>query len=198
MIISGALLAAGESRRMGQNKLLLPYGNHTVIEECAFQLNDSDVDEVVIITGFQRHKIKDKIENRFKRGIKIIHNADYRSGRASSIRCAVKNLKKSSDAVLFMVADKPTVKSDLINRAITEFKKDSPFLLYVRTPAGRGHPVIFSRKIFGDLLELKGNPAGDTIFVKYEDCSSIIDDDTDQIDIDTPEDYKKVLQAAVK
>jgi molybdenum cofactor cytidylyltransferase len=198
MIISGVLLAAGESRRMGKNKLLLPYGNRTVIEESVFQLSRSDVDEVVVITGYQHDKVKIKIENRFKDEIKIVYNENYRSGRSESIRCAVNGLDEKFDAVLFMVADKPSVKTVLINRAITKYKKDTPLLLYVRTPGGRGHPVIFSRKIFGDLLDLAGEPAGDIIFDKYSDNTLVIDDDKDQIDIDTPEDYRRILETAVK
>jgi len=68
----------------------------------------------------------------------------------------------------------------------------------VRTPIGRGHPVIFSKKTFGDLLELEGEPAGDTIFEKYRDDAVVIEDDKEQIDIDTPDDYRRVLELAEK
>jgi molybdenum cofactor cytidylyltransferase len=196
MMISGVLLAAGGSRRMGKNKLLLPYGNHTVIEESLFQLSVSEVDEVLVISGFQHDKVSDIIKRRFKEIIKIVHNGDYRSGRSGSIKCALNSLDEKSDAVLFMVADKPSVKTDLINKAIREYKKHSPLLLYVRTPGGRGHPVIFSRKLFGDLLGLEGEPAGDIIFEKYKNDAVIIYDNNEQIDIDTPEDYRRILQTA--
>lgn len=198
MMISGVLLAAGGSRRMGKNKLLLPYGNHTVIEQSLFQLSVSDVDEVLVISGFQHNKLSDIIKRRFKEKIKIVYNENYRSGRSESIRCAVNSLDEKSDAVLFMVADKPSVKTDLINRAITEYKKYMPLLLYVGTPGGRGHPVIFSRKLFSELLELKGEPTGESIFDKYGDYTLVIDDDNDQIDIDTPEDYRRILETVVR
>jgi molybdenum cofactor cytidylyltransferase len=190
------LLAAGESRRMEKNKLLLPYGNHTVIEESLYQLSGSNIDEIAVITGFQHDIVRDKIIDRSKNNIKIVFNEDYRSGRSSSIKCAISNLEERSDAVLFMVADKPSVKTDLINRAITEFQRKSPSILYVRTPNGRGHPVIFSSRIFGELLELEGEPAGDAIFEKYRDSAIVIGDDNEQIDIDTPEDYRRVIEMA--
>lgn len=196
MIISGVLLAAGESRRMGKNKLLLPYGDHTVIEESVFQLGRSEIDEFIVITGFERDEVGKKIGRGYGGTTKMVNNENYRSGRSSSIRCAISNLDEKSAAVLFMVADKPSVKTDLIDRAITEFKQKSPSILYVRTPNGRGHPVIFSRRIFGDLLDLEGEPAGDTIFEKYRDSAIEIYDKNEQIDIDTPEDYRRIIELA--
>jgi len=194
MFISGVLLAAGESRRMGKNKLLLPYGDHTVIEESVFQLGRSKIDEFIVITGFERDEVGEKIKRGFSGTKKIVHNENYRSGRSSSIKCAIGNLVEKSDAVLFMVADKPSVKTDLIDRAIASFRQKSPAILYVRTPNGRGHPVIFSRRIFGDLQDLEAEPSGDAIFEKYKDNAIIIDDLNEQIDIDTPEDYRRIME----
>jgi len=198
MIISGVLLAAGESRRMGKNKLLLPYGDHTVIEESASQLGRSEIDEFIVITGFQGGEVGEKIERGYGGIKKIIYNENYRSGRSSSIKRAIGSLDEKSDAALFMVADKPSVKADLIDRAIASFRQKSPSILYVRTPIGRGHPVILSKKTFGDLLELEGEPAGDTIFEKYRDDAVVIEDDKEQLDIDTPDDYRRVLELAEK
>jgi len=196
MFISGVLLAAGESRRMGKNKLLLPYGDHTVIEESVFQLGRSEIDAFIVITGFERDEVGDKIKRGFSGTKKIVHNENYRSGRTASIKRAINNLDERSEAVLFMVADKPSVKTELIDRAIASFRQKSPSILYVRTPNGRGHPVIFSRRIFGDLLDLTGEPAGDAIFEKYRDSAIEIYDDNEQIDIDTPEDYRRIIELA--
>jgi len=123
MIISGVLLAAGESRRMGKNKLLLPYGDHTVIEESASQLGRSEIDEFIVITGFQGGEVGEKIERGYGGIKKIIYNENYRSGRSSSIKRAIGSLDEKSDAALFMVADKPSVKADLIDRAIASFSR---------------------------------------------------------------------------
>ena len=192
MKVPGVLLAAGKSARMGRNKLLLPFGEHTVIEESLGQLVDSGVDEVIVVTGFQAKRIKRLIESRYE-NIKIIYNEHYSHGRSASIKCAVKNADRDCDALLFMVADKPSVESGLIKRALDEFKRRSPSILYVDTPGGRGHPVIFSKSVFGDLLNLEGEPAGNTIFEKYRDETVIFPDKDHQIDIDTIEDYNEIV-----
>jgi molybdenum cofactor cytidylyltransferase len=179
---------------MGRNKLLLPFGNHTVLEETLSRMTASELDEIIVVTGFQENLIRQRIGNFQDNGLKAVHNPNYCDGRSESIKCAVRNIDNNSDAILFMVADKPTVKADLVKKALAEFRKRSPLVLYIRTPAGRGHPVIFSRKIFDDLLSLKSEPAGDSIFEKYRENTVIIEDNDVQPDIDTPEDYDEVLR----
>lgn len=194
MKISAALLAAGRSERMGKNKLLLPFGDRTVIEESLSQLAAAKPVEIIVVTGFQEDKIRARIDGMRIKNLRIIHNPHFRDGRSESIKCAVINIDKSSDALLFMVADKPTVNERLIKKAMDEFKKQAPPVLYVHTPAGRGHPVIFSRKIFSDLLRLKSEPVGDSIFEKYREDTLIVEDEHIQIDIDTPDDYNEVIR----
>ena len=198
MRISAALLAAGKSERMGKNKLLLPVGNHTVLEESLFQLIESGLDEVIVVIGFQQEKVKKLIAEKYGNKINVVYNENYESGRAESIKYALRNIDEGADAVLFMVADKPSVQSSLIRKAVSEFKREAPLILYVQTPAGRGHPVIFSKALFDDLMELEGEPAGNTIFEKYRNDTIIIEDENPQIDIDTIEDYNNILKEFVK
>ncbi|UCC79975.1 MAG: nucleotidyltransferase family protein [Candidatus Zixiibacteriota bacterium] len=197
MKISGVLLAAGKSERMGKNKLLLPFGRHTVIEESLFQLAESGLAEIMVVLGYQGEKAKRLIESKSLSNVKIVFNEKYNKGRAESIKCALRNIDKRSEAALFMVADKPSVKSDLIKKAISMFKSESPLILYIQTPVGRGHPVIFSRALFDDLMKLEGEPAGNAIFEKYRDEAVIIYDGSSQIDIDTVEDYNNVINESV-
>jgi molybdenum cofactor cytidylyltransferase len=198
MKISGVLLAAGKSERMGKNKMLLPFGKHAVIEESLKNLIDSGPDEIIVVTGFQHEKITALIEPKYWESIRVIHNENYELGRAESIKCALKNIHKDADAVLFVVADKPTVNSLVIKKAMFEFKESNPSILYVQTPSGRGHPVIFSREIFSDLTQLKGEPVGEVIFEKYRDDTVIIYDENPQVDIDTVEDYNNLLREISK
>ncbi len=197
MKISGVLLAAGKSKRMGKNKLLLPFGRHTVIEESLFQLAESGLDEVMVVVGYQMERVKALIENRPLNNVKIVFNENYDKGRAESIKCALRNIDKGSDALLFMVADKPSVKSNLIKKAISIFKIELPLILYIQTPVGRGHPVVFSSALFNDLMKLEGEPTGNAIFEKYRDDTAIVNDESPQIDIDTIEDYNNVINESV-
>lgn len=190
MKIVGAILAAGTSSRMGRNKLLLPYREHTVIEEVLCQILESDLDAVIVVTGFEREYVEQLIQKNHDDRVKIIYNENFELGRAESIKSAVRNISDRTDAILFMVGDKPTVRAELINRAIAEFKGKSPEILYVKTPAGRGHPIIFSRRLFDELLKLNGDMVGDEIIGRYKDGVVELPDGAVQADIDTIEDYR--------
>jgi len=195
MNIMGIILAAGTSSRMGSaNKLLLPYKDHTVIEEVLTQMSESAVDGIVVVTGHYRDRIEGLLAGFPADRIQPIYNPDYRLGRAESIKCAIRQVAGKADAALFMVADKPGIASGLIDRAIGLFKKERPALLYIETPSGRGHPVIFSRSAFDDLMSLQGDCVGNELVARYADDTVTLKDENMQIDIDTEDDYKMLLK----
>ena len=192
MRISGAVLAAGMSTRMGQNKLLLPYKGHTIIEEVLFQVSRAELDEIMVIMGYENRQVENAIYAKFGDRFRVIYNREFRKGRAESIKRAVENVSEDAGALLFMVGDKPTVETDLINRAILKFKETSPPILYVLTPRGRGHPVIFGKKLFGELMKLEGDIGGHDLITKYEDDLFELEDRHIQKDIDTTDDYESL------
>lgn len=199
MKITAVILAAGTSSRMAAgNKLLLDYGERTVIEQVLLNTADSNVDDVLVVTGYESDRLQDKLKNHLTERIRLVHNADYQRGRAASIKCAVRNLGEDVDAVLFMVADKPAVPSILINRAFDMFCQGRPAILYVRTPSGRGHPIIFDRSLFGELLTLEGDRVGDELIARHRDRVCELEDSVDQIDVNTEKDYRAVVATLAK
>ena len=195
MHTTGVILAAGTSSRMGSaNKLLLEYRSHTIVEHVLEQLLNSDIDDVLVVTGFDRARIEAQLTSYVSDRVSLVYNGDYRLGRAESIKCAVRSLDDDADAALFMVADKPGVTSALISRAIQRYRKDRPAILYVETPAGRGHPIIFSRTIFDDLLSLQGDRVGIELIEKYRNDLVALDDASEQLNINTEDDYRTLLR----
>jgi molybdenum cofactor cytidylyltransferase len=198
MKISGVLLAAGCSSRMGStNKLLLGYKNHTILEEVLIKLLESKLEKLYIITGFEHEQVEKLIEPYMTTKIKILFNSNYRKGRATSIHRAVSHIQDKSEALLFMVADKPMIQSSLIDKAIDMFISQQPDILYVKTPSGRGHPIIFSQKLFSELLELEGDTIGDNLIEKHSDNTIILEDNTIQQDINTIEDYLSMINGKI-
>jgi molybdenum cofactor cytidylyltransferase len=194
MKITGAILAAGMSLRMGENKLLLKYKNHTVIAETVNQLSKANVNRVLVVTGFESARVEKSIAKYLTDRITIVRNRDYRLGRAESIKCAMRQIREDVDAALFMVADKPGVGSGLINRVVERFAKEQPAILYVRTPAGRGHPIIFARRLFDELKVLQGDLVGDELIARHKSDTVELVDENEQIDIDTKQDYLRLMK----
>lgn len=198
MKITGVILAAGKSTRMGaDNKLLLKYKNHTIIEEVIKQMTQSDIDNIFIITGHEKDRLSKLLHPLFSDRLKIIYNKNYELGRSESIKCAVNNIFEDSDAICFMVGDKPQVTASLYNKCLDEFKIKKPDLLYVETPSGRGHPVIFSDELFPELLKLQGDTVGNDLIERLKKDAIIIKEIEPQIDIDTKKEYQKLITANI-
>ncbi len=199
MKITGIILAAGASSRMGSsNKLLLPYRNHTIIEEVLEQLSKSEVNNILIIIGHDNTRVEKTLAGYRSDRVSFAHNPNYRLGRAESIKWAINLVREKSDAALFMVADKPGVTHVLINKAIDQFRREQPPILYVESPTGRGHPIIFARELFKDLMLLRGDCVGNELVAKYKNGAIVLKDATPQIDIDTEGDYRALLENGMK
>ena len=194
--IAGVILAAGTSSRMGPvNKLLLRYREHTVVEETLIQLTKSQVDSILIVTGYESDRIEKVLSGHLSGRISSVFNDNYQHGRAESIKCAVRHFADDTEAAVFMVADKPGVTSALIDRAIRRYRKDQPAVLYVETPCGRGHPIIFSKSMFAELLRLEGDCVGNDLLAKYQDDIVTVKDTNKQIDVDNEADYQTLMKA---
>lgn len=199
MNITGIVLAGGTSLRMGPtNKLLLKYKKHTIIEEVLEQLSKSDVDDILIVTGFEHDRIEELLAGRLTDRIRFVYNSNYCGGHAESIKCGIRHITDRADAALFMVADKPGITSALINRTINQYGKHRPAILYVNTPSGRGHPIIFSRALFNDLLSLEGDVTGNDLIEKYRDDLLELKDEMPQINVNNEADYHILLEAVTK
>src|SRR5713226_1154307 len=105
-MISAVLLAAGESRRMGEFKQLLPFGDKTFVEACADNLLRSHADEVIIVTGHRETEVRSAVGNR---PVKFAHNIEYRSGMASSIKRGVEAVSENARACIIALVDQPQV-----------------------------------------------------------------------------------------
>ncbi|MFW9928071.1 MAG: NTP transferase domain-containing protein, partial [Candidatus Thorarchaeota archaeon] len=88
-MISAIVLAAGESTRMGnKNKLLLPFGDKLLIQQIVDNVLNSNVDETLVVVGYEAERIRDALRNR---DIKFIDNSDFHEGMTTSIHAGIKN-----------------------------------------------------------------------------------------------------------
>ncbi len=197
MRVTGAILAAGMSTRMGQNKLLMPFQGITVIERVLHSALATSLDEILVITGHERERVEGIIENISDTRLRSVFNANFARGRAESIKAAVREVKEA-DAILFLVGDKPIISTALIEKTITEFREQKPNVCYVQTPHGRGHPIIFSRGLLPELLALEGDMVGDDLIAGHASNTLEVGDDEIQWDIDTWDDYQQLMVSSAE
>ncbi|TET70601.1 MAG: nucleotidyltransferase family protein, partial [Candidatus Aminicenantes bacterium] len=148
-MIWAMILAAGESKRMGKPKLLLPYGEKTIIETIVETIVSSNVENTLVILGSDREKIEEKIKNS---PVKIVYNRDFRSGMLSSVQCGLKALPQETRAVLVVLGDQPKISADVINKLIDAYKSTGKGIVLPVYKKERGHPVLIDVK-YGEEVE---------------------------------------------
>jgi len=194
-MISAIVLAAGESKRMGQNKLLLPWQGKTILEGVLDALLNSQVEEVILVLGHEAERIREKVP---AQKIKIVINSDYKKGMSTSIRQGLRALDEKAKAFLIVLADQPKIDEEILDRLVREFQRVYPEKNIV-LPAYRGlrgHPVLFSVKYLEEALRLEGDVGCRQILVDHPEDILTVQVNTEAVlfDIDTPEEYEKYLE----
>ena len=182
------ILAAGESKRMGKPKLLLPLEQGTVLEQTIDNFLNSKVDEVIVVVGNRAEEMTNLIANR---PVVVAVNPVYRHGMSTSIVAGLSFISDETQAVMLALADQPFVDTQTINHIIEAFRTHNKGIAIPVYQGRRGHPVIFAIKYKEKLLRLKGDIGGREIIDQHPsdilevpvNCEGIC------IDIDTVDSY---------
>lgn len=194
--VIGVILAAGESKRFGQIKQLTEYHKKTFIENVIETALQSGLSQLIVVLGANQSKIRPVLEKYLDRII-ILDNADWQTGQSSSIRIAV-NLIENFDAALFLLVDQPQIQPNLIDRLLQEYSLKKTLVLAPFYQGKRGNPVLFDRACFASLRQLKGDEGGRGVFAEFGLSQLDWPDDSILFDVDSPDDYAKLIGAQGK
>jgi molybdenum cofactor cytidylyltransferase len=188
-VINAVVLAAGESKRMGKPKPLLPCGDTTFLGRILAVLRTSEVDRVTVVLGAQAAAIRASTD---LSGVDVVVNEDYRQGQLSSLIVGLRSVPAEADAILLCLVDNPFLTAETVNRVIGAFREtQSPIVIPV-FEKHRGHPALFSRTVFPDLLDAP--PEEGARHVVHANADKVLEidvpDSTILVRIDTPEDYR--------
>jgi len=195
-MISAIVLAAGQSVRMGSQKVLLPYGKSTVIEHIVNVLKTGGVDEVVVITGHQSENVAAALS---KTAAKIVRNEQYLSGMLSSVRCGVRAASANTQAYLVALGDQPSIRASVVATLVAAFAAeptDQGVILMPTFDRRRGHPLLFSRHFREDVLHRFDETGLRGLLDAYPERIRDITADESGIlrDMDYPADYEFELR----
>ena len=191
-MISAILLAAGESKRMGKPKQLMPWHQGTILERAIDNLLESAVSEVVVVVGYQAEEVVKVIATR---PVAVAVNPDYEQGMSTSIAAGLRLIDDRAGAVMLALGDQPLIDSRTINRLLDEFPNHDKGIALPAYQGRRGHPVIFAIKYKAELLKLTGDAGGRQIIKDHpDDVLEVAVDSAGVItDIDTGDDYRSHL-----
>ena len=217
-MINGLVLAAGESKRMGMPKPLLRFprrscvparhsrnspetsdqasgdarptksGDTTFLEQIVSVLREAGVDRTTVVLGAQAQRIQASAD---LSGADIVINHDYREGQLSSLIAGLKSVPAQADAILLCLVDNPLISSEIVHRVMGAFRETGKLIVVPVFHGRRGHPTLFARPMFDELLNAPVEKGARQVVQAHEDKVLEVDvsDPAILARIDTPEDY---------
>lgn len=189
--IAGVVLAAGESRRFGRNKLLSPWGDKTVLEQVVDVALASPLASVTVVIGCEAHLIRPLIEDR---PVRVVVNEDWPQGLASSVRAGLASLAPDTEAVVFLLGDQPGITPHTVAEVVRRYYQTRKPIVAPAFQGKRGNPVLFDRSTFLELASLEGDVGGRAVIARHPHRVEVVEVSDPAViqDIDTPSDYEKI------
>lgn len=156
-MLSGILLAAGESKRMGSPKALLPlflkeFERGDTFASFILKNLNFVCDEVILVLGHKADLIKNSI-SLLNLKVKIAVNKEYKKGQLSSLRVGIREVSPGCEGILLALVDHPLVRGETYKLLREKFSQEKDKIIIPTYKGKRGHPVIFSSLFFPDLLK---------------------------------------------
>lgn len=194
-MIVAVVLSAGESSRMGRPKALLPIDGQTFIEKIVSALRQTRIGKVLVVLGHKAEELRAHMEHL---PVEILINPDFKLGQLSSLQTAVCRLLPDTDCdgMLVHLVDHPYLDPELVDEMIRCFYVSKRLIVVPRQKGRRGHPVIFGRQLFAELLDAPLDQGAKAVVNAHR--ADTLEVETDQegiiVDIDTPELYRQHIK----
>jgi len=186
------ILAAGASERLGRPKQRLVYREETLLNRMIRSAVQLDNGPVIVVLGADADT-KQQVDSRI---INVI-NTGWKTGMAGSIKCGLEVLMKSfpeSEGVIITVCDQPFVTKELLQQMIDQYDRYRLPIIACSYGGVTGTPVLFHKSVFPELMMLEGDKGAKSIVQKQKDRTGLVNFPLGNIDIDTEEDYAKLLK----
>jgi len=180
---------------MGRPKALLPIEGQRFIERIIGVLGQSKVGRIIVVLGHQADQLRGQIEHL---PVEIVINSDYRSGQLSSLQAAIRHIENDDrcDGILMHLVDHPFIEVALVDALVQHFCETKNLIVVPRYKGKRGHPVIFSRELFEELLNAPLDQGAKAVVNAHRQETLEIEwkDEGITLDIDTPELYRRYVK----
>jgi molybdenum cofactor cytidylyltransferase len=192
--VTGLVLAAGGSSRLGQPKQLLPYGGAPLLEHVLQTARQCGFDQLLCVIGGASDEVRRRVD---LAGAQVVDNPQFGEGCSSSIAAALSAVDSRCELLVLMLGDQPGVTVAMV-AALLAGRGDAP-LAACAYRDGRGHPLAFGRSMLHELAALHGDKGVWKLLDRHaRDVADVPVDAPIPLDVDTWDDYRAVLLAAAQ
>ncbi|MGD8386470.1 MAG: nucleotidyltransferase family protein [Desulfobacteraceae bacterium] len=199
--MAGIVLAAGESRRMGQPKQLLSAGGETLLNRVLGQALNACLDPVVLVLGFESGRIQSSLGALYHHPkLLLVENPWFREGMSTSLISGLAAVEHDRDHIMVLLGDMPHVTSSLMNRLCNETIASGCPLGAVTVRGRRSLPVVIGRPLYEEVWNLTGDEGARSLFQRHPDwvCRVETEGEYDDMDVDTPEDFTRFRNGTLR
>lgn len=184
------ILAAGSSRRMGSQKLLLPFAQSTIIETVVDNVLNSSIEHVLVVLGANQSEVRNILGSR---PVQFCYNKEHEDGMLSSVKCGIRALPSDALTALIYMGDQPGIPPSVSNSVIEAYSEELFGIVIPVHMHRRGHPLLVDMKYRKEIEQLDLEEGLRSLRHYFpEDVLEVeVDEPGILVDIDTPEDYKK-------
>jgi molybdenum cofactor cytidylyltransferase len=200
--IAAVIAAAGQSRRMGTPKQLLPWGDSTVIAAVVDNLSEAGVAPVICVIGHRAEEMRAALR---ASEVRVVVNERYAdeemlASYQAGIEALIDENSLALVGTLLALVDQPHVGSDIIREVVTQALATPDSIVIPSHAKRRGHPIYLPRRLWADLLALTEDESLRTLLSRFEDDIVYLNLETDLIlrDMDTPAEYERLRPATLK
>jgi molybdenum cofactor cytidylyltransferase len=192
--VTGVVLAAGGSRRLGTPKQLLPYRDTTVLGATLDVARSAGLDQLIVTLGGAAQAVRDAVPLDWA---DVVTVEDFGTGCSASLRVALPRVHPQAAGIVLMLGDQPCVEPASLRRMVQHGRVATAGAVMVcRYDDGIGHPFWFSRGVFGELLQLHGDKGvWKLIGSGRHPVRELAVDGPVPLDVDTWDDYRRLLEA---
>ncbi|ORB85232.1 carbon monoxide dehydrogenase [Mycobacterium kansasii] len=191
MTVTGVVLAAGSSRRLGTPKQLLAYRNTTLLGATLEVARRAAFDQLIVTLGGAADKVRRAVS---LAGLDVAVADDHGAGCSASLRAALKQVDPQSAGIVLMLGDQPGVAPAALRQLVT--LGPAAEIMVCRYSDGVGHPIWLSCSIFGELSRLHGDKGVWKLMESgRRPVGELAVDGPMPFDVDTWEDYRRLVRS---
>ena len=187
--VAAVVLAAGSSRRMGRNKLLLDVGGESLVRRAVRAAVEGGVDDVIVVLGHEEDRVRAELAG--LRCVAVV-NPDHAEGAGTSVRTGVRQAA-GAGALVVVLADMPFVTAEMIGTLVRRHRETHAPLVVSHYGDVQAPPTLYDRSLFEELLAIPGERCAKQVVRRHEGEAEVVRWPEEALrDIDVPADYDGV------